>query len=38
MDSASGLGVAAPPTPDLDAEQRAAVEHADGPLLIVAGA
>jgi DNA helicase-2/ATP-dependent DNA helicase PcrA len=36
--SALTLGAAAPPSPHLDDEQRAAVEHGDGPLLIVAGA
>ncbi|HEU4333879.1 MAG TPA: ATP-dependent DNA helicase [Candidatus Eisenbacteria bacterium] len=39
MDSALGASTAAPPvSPRLDDEQRAAVEHTDGPLLIVAGA
>jgi len=38
MEPALTLGDAAPATPVLDEEQRAAVEHGDGPLLIVAGA
>ncbi|HET7903584.1 MAG TPA: UvrD-helicase domain-containing protein, partial [Candidatus Eisenbacteria bacterium] len=39
MDSALGASTAAAPvSPRLDDEQRAAVEHTDGPLLIVAGA
>ncbi len=38
MESALAPGAAAPPSPVLDEDQRAAVEHGDGPLLIVAGA